>query len=288
MRGGGGAMTEQTITLAKRRFPNWLRNTLAGFGLFFTLPLTLMLAAAGAFAGVVASLGASASLALLTSTGKQWRARTLPFLRGGWLAASSIVLMMVSSAFMPTAPESTQTAKPNQPAAPAVKSQTTAPPTPAAPPAQDRHAIKQAAADLLWKDFEGAIKTCDGRYATLSRQLRELGRGAGSHYDVYASAVEVGPICSEAASHVGDLRREVGQRRGLPEFQTALETCQSGYLLRSIALIRLQTVLNGDERPSTVNPYRQAAQQSEDQLLQCAGALLRAGKAAGVEMPVDG
>lgn len=149
----------------------------------------------------------------------------------------------------------------------------------ASKPAAMSQADKQKDAAQVWNSLTAATKDCDDRVEALGT------RNGESAVDTYERVSDASSACTTAAQAISEL--PIPDRihsAAADKFDGFREDCHQAYLIRSVALDRMNAMINGDVTVKSVAEARQAARMSSMAGVECSTKLFAALGAAGVDM----
>jgi hypothetical protein len=227
---------------------------------------------------ILAAVLLAASTLLTAPFLAEQRARYLSPKASLWAAVVTGVMgMALIGAAQPSKPT------PAPPAPQGATAAAAASPTPAPTPVAS--ATAKAEFRALYDQLLSIANGCDDSSAKATEAVQQVAKGRSNRYQAYAIATDAKRACADAGQSLGELTVPAS----LPADQQAkmregLGQCREAYGFRESALSTMLTVLDGDERPSQVQAFKDQAQTAQLGVLQCVAVFLTVGQTIGVDL----
>jgi len=157
----------------------------------------------------------------------------------------------------------------------------------ASAPAKANPLIKARADWKVLYDRALAIaRPCDRANSAAADKLTAVSKGKATVFDAYGLASTAEQACTAAWQEMGDLKAPdtlPGATRD--KLGETLERCELSYYSRKESLEILMKFLDGEQRPSIVQEYKDETESAQTGVLLCVAGLIQAGGEVGAEIP---
>ncbi len=160
-------------------------------------------------------------------------------------------------------------------------------------PAKAADDPKVAYSDAARSEFVGVLREilrlaqpCDQANTAAANALSALASGSGTIFEAYRPARAAQEACEASWLAIGRLRPPSSLPRARrDQAGEAIDACQMAYYLRKESLETMMEVLDGDQRPSVVENYREQAEGAQSGILACVSRLASVGISIGADIP---
>ncbi|MFN3944614.1 MAG: hypothetical protein ACK4K7_06780 [Allosphingosinicella sp.] len=153
-------------------------------------------------------------------------------------------------------------------------------------PAEAYSDAQKADLQRLWTEVLEIAGRCDRPNSATGEAAGQFASGEASVYEIYGLARTAQRACAAAQTSLAKLSTP----SSLPEphrskVAETLQKCEGAYAIRKVALDTLMTVLDGDQRPSQVQRYKEQAEGAQAGVLLCVTGFIETGILMDVELP---
>ena len=138
---------------------------------------------------------------------------------------------------------------------------------------------------LLYGQVLDLAKPCDSANSEAADAVQAVGKGGASVYDAYGKAQAGEKVCQESWLELGKLEPPdsiEGEAR--EKLTDTLKTCELAYFARKNSLGTMAKFIDGDQRPSMMQQFKEDAERGQAGTMVCVAGLVTAASAVGLEM----
>lgn len=126
----------------------------------------------------------------------------------------------------------------------------------------------------LWRDVLRLAKPCDQLNSAAIDAVAKAGAGSASLVDAYGIASDAQKTCQETWLAIGRLSPPDGLSKEQEKAtKKALDACDTAYFSRKESLETMLEVIDGDQRPSKVQTYKERGELAQSGILVCIAGL---------------